>query len=160
MVNGRTFDDLADLRLTSSWWLGNCSDMHIHDTTCRKPLELFLEQEQAVLKPLPAYGYDSAKAALQVCRVDRFLKHETNLYSVPYDYIADILTVKATENEIFVYSPDLQVIAHHERKPIGASITVEDPDHRKSEKVRYGLELVKAESICAARHPIDRRDRL
>jgi hypothetical protein len=35
--------------------------------------------------------------ALRVCRVDGFLEHETNLYSVPYEYIADILTVKATK---------------------------------------------------------------
>ena len=54
-----------------------------------------------------------------VCRVDGFLEHETNFYSVPYEYIADILTVKATEREIIVYSPDLRVIAHHERKTHG-----------------------------------------
>lgn len=42
-----------------------------------------------------------------------------------------------------VYSADLQVIAHHERKPMGASLKVEEPFHRKSEKVRYGLEPVK-----------------
>jgi hypothetical protein len=103
-----------------------------------------LAQEQAALRPLPAHPYDSAEVALRVCRVDGFLEHETNLYSVPYEYVADILTVKATENEIMVYSPDLCVIAHHERKPMGASQKVEDPDHRKSGKVRYGLEPVKA----------------
>jgi transposase len=143
LLNGRTFDDLADLRQTAAWWLDSRSDVHIHDTTCKKPLELFLEQEQAALRSLPTHPYDSAEVALRVCRVDGFLEHETNLYSVPYEYIADILTVKATESEIIVYSPDLQVIAHHERKPMGASITVEDPDHRQSEKVRYGLEPVK-----------------
>ena len=81
--------------------------------------------------------------ALRVCRADGFLEHDTNLYSVPYEYIADILTVKATEHEIIVYNPELQVIAKHERKPMGASIKLENPDHRKSEKVRYGLEPVK-----------------
>lgn len=62
---------------------------------------------------------------------------------MPYEYIADIVTVKATENEIIVYSPELKVIAHHERKPIGARKKLEDPAHRQSEKVRYGLEPVK-----------------
>ena len=143
LFNGRTFEDLEGLRQTAAWWLQNRSDVHIHDTTGRRPLELFLEQEQAALKPLPPHPYDSAEVALRVCRVDGFLEHETNLYSVPYEYIADIVTVKATEKEIIVYSPDLQVIAQHERKPMGASQKVEDPDHRKSEKVRYGLEPVK-----------------
>lgn len=143
LLNGRTFEDLADLRQTAVWWLANRSDVHVHDTTGRKPLDLFLEQEQAALKPLPAHAYDSAEVALRVCRVDGFLELETNLYSVPYEYIADILTIKATENEVIVYSPDLQVIARHERKPMGASKKVEEPDHRKSEKMRYGLEPVK-----------------
>jgi len=106
-------------------------------------LELFLEKEQSALIPLPSHPYDSAEVALRVCRVDGFLEHETNLYSVPYEYIADILSVKATEHEIIVYSPELKVIAQHERKPMGASFKVEDPDHRKSKKVRYGLEPVK-----------------
>ena len=143
LLNGRTFEDLEMLRHKAAWWLTNRSDVHIHDTTGRKPLELFLEQEQAALKPLPVHPYDTAEVALRVCRVDGFLEHETNLYSVPYEYIADILTVKATENEIIVYSADLQIIAHHERKPMGAAQTVEEPVHRKSEKVRYGLEPVK-----------------
>lgn len=143
LLNGRRFEDLEALRQTAAWWLANRSDVHVHDTTGRRPLELFLEQEQAALKPLPAHPYDSAEVALRVCRVDGFLEHETNLYSAPYEYIADILTVKATENEIIVYSPDFEVIAHHERKPMGASQKVEDPNHRQSEKVRYGLEPVK-----------------
>lgn len=143
LLNARQFEDLAALRQTAAWWLANRSDVHVHDTTGRPPLELFLLSEQAALTPLPAHPYDSAEVALRVCRVDGFLEYETNLYSVPYEYVADIVTVKATENEIIVYSPELCVIAHHERQPLGASQTVEDPGHRKSTKVRYGLEPVK-----------------
>ena len=143
LFNGRKFEDLDDLRQTARWWLANRSDVHIHDTTGRAPLELFMEKEQSALTPLPAHHYDTAEVALRVCRVDGFLEHDTNLYSVPYEYIADILTMKATENEIIVYSPDLKVIAHHERKPIGAREKLEDPAHRQAEKVRYGLEPVK-----------------
>jgi transposase len=143
LLNARDFEDFHSLRQKAAWWLANRSDVHIHDTTGRSPLELFLEQEQSALKTLPANPYDSAEVALRVCRLDGFLEHDTNLYSVPYDYIADILTLKATEQEIIVYSPELRVIARHERKPLGAGVKIEDPDHRKSEKVRYGLEPVK-----------------
>lgn len=143
LLNGRRFEDLQDLRQACRWWLANRSDLHIHDTTGRPPLELFMEKEQSALIALPAHDYDTAEVALRVCRVDGFLEHETNLYSVPYEYIADIVTVKATENEIIVYSPELTVIAHHERKPVGAREKLEDPAHRQSEKVRYGLEPVK-----------------
>jgi transposase len=143
LLNGRKFGDLPALRQMAAWWLANRSDVHVHDTTGRQPLELFLQKEQSALIPLPLHPYDSAEVALRVCRVDGFLEHETNFYSVPYEYIADILTLKATENEIIIYSPQLQIIVQHERKPIGAGEKVEDPAHRKSEKVRYGLEPVK-----------------
>jgi hypothetical protein len=63
-----------------------------------------------------------------------FLEHDTNLYSVPYEYVADILTMKATEHEIFIYSPDLNLIAHHERQPFGSGAQIELPEHRKSKK--------------------------
>ena len=120
LLNGRKFEILriCAKRRHGGWKAARmCTFM---TPPAESPLELFLAQEQAALRPLPAHPYDSAEVALRVCRVDGFLEHETNLYSVPYEYIADILTVKATENEIMVYSPDLRVIAHHERKPMGA----------------------------------------
>lgn len=143
LLNARKFRDMEDLRQMARWWMAERSDVHIHDTTGRAPLELFLEKEQLTLTALPVHPYDTAEVALRVCRVDGFLEHDTNFYSVPYEYIADILTVKATEEEIIVYSPELNVIAHHERKPMGANEKVEDPGHRKSDKIRYGLEPVK-----------------
>lgn len=143
LLNARRFQDMADLRQTARWWMKEKSDLHRHETTREKPLELFLEQEKEHLMPLPAHDYDSSEVLLRVCRIDGFLEHETNLYSVPYDYVADILTLKATENEIFIYSPHLEPIATHQRQPFGAGKKMENPAHRKSPKVRYGLEPVK-----------------
>ncbi len=143
LLNGRKFQDFEDLRATARWWLKERSDIHKHDTTGRPPLELFMEQEKEALLPLPRHPYDTSEVALRVCRMDGFLEHDTNFYSVPYEYVADILTLKATEKEIFIYNPELDIIAQHERKPLGACEKVEDPQHRKSTKVRYGLEPVK-----------------
>ncbi len=141
--NGRKFQDFDDLRARARWWLTNRSDVHIHETTRRPPLELFLEKEKRALLPLPDHPYDASEVVLRVCRMDGFLEHDTNLYSVPYDYVADILTLKATENEIFIYSPHLELITSHERLPYGARDESTNPDHRMSKKIRYGLEPVK-----------------
>jgi hypothetical protein len=81
--------------------------------------------------------------ALRVCSIDGFLDFETNRYSVPYDHLADILTLKATEHEVFIYSPEIELVAQHERCPHGAGNTVEKPEHRGSKKIRYGLEPVR-----------------
>lgn len=138
--NGRTFDDFHDMRQCVKWWLANRSDTRIHETTGCMPIKLFSEQEQAALIPLPRHPYDTSEICLRVCRIDGYIEHETNLYSVPYEYVADILTLKAMEHEILVYDPDLKLIARHEREPYGAGKIVEKNDHRKSRRMRYGLE--------------------
>ena len=102
-----------------------------------------MEQEIGALQPLPLHDYDSSEVALRVCSIDGFLDFETNRYSVPYEYVADILTLKATEHDVFIYSPEIEVVAHHERLPQGAGKTSEKPQHRGSKKIRYGLEPVR-----------------
>jgi transposase len=49
LLNGRRFIDMDDLIAAAIYWLANVSDPHIHETTGRPPLELFLEQEKGAL---------------------------------------------------------------------------------------------------------------
>jgi len=142
LLNARTFQDLEDLRTTARWWLENRSDPHIHDTTNRAPFELFMEAEQSALQPLPAFDYDTAEVALAVCRDEGFVCFETNWYSVP-GHLADILSIKATEREILIYSHEIELLARHERQPAGSNLKIEDPGHHLRKKDRYGLEPVR-----------------
>jgi len=148
LFNAREFYDLQDLKEKARWWMTNRSDPHIHDTTHSPPIEMFIEKEQAALQPLPLHPYDSSEVVLLVCRFDGLIEFETNFYSVPYEYVGDIVSVKGSEHEIFVYSPELLLIARHERFPAGARKKEEKPEHRASKKVRYGLELVRDKFIA------------
>lgn len=143
LLGGRKFQDLDDLKACARWWLQNRSDTHIHDTTGRPPLELFLEEEQEALIPLPRCPYDSSEVALRVCSIEGYLEFETNRYPVPFEYVTDILTLKATEQEVFVYSPELSLIVRHERLPAGAVITLDGTGIHGAQAVRYGLEPVR-----------------
>jgi hypothetical protein len=143
LLNGRKFQDFEDLQATARWWIRERSDVHRHETTGRPPIELFEEDEREALTPLPLHPYDAAEVALRVCDREGFLAFETNRYSVPYEYLFDILTLKVTEHEVFVYSPELDLIARHERVPAGARQPVEHPAHHVSPQVRYGLEPVR-----------------
>jgi hypothetical protein len=63
---------------------------------------------------------------------------------VDYEHVGEVMTVKATENEIVVYSPDIRRVALHERRPDSAHEKQELPEHRAhAKKVRYGLEPVR-----------------
>jgi len=143
LLCARNFQDLEDLRATARWWLAEVSDRHIHDTTGRAPIELFLEEEQAALQPLPAFPYDSSEVCLVVCRSEGRILFETNRYSVPAGHIADILTVKASEKEVKIYSSELKLLACHERRQAGSNQIVDEPAHFSAKRDRYGLEPVK-----------------
>lgn len=143
LLAGRTFTCLEDLRQTARWWLKEKCDLHIHDTTRRAPLELFLESERDALQCLPRTPYDTCEVALRVGTVDGFVEWETNRYSIPYCRVGDILTVKATEKEVHIYHGDLVSLGTHERLPRGQCQMVESPSHRLVKSDRYGLEPVR-----------------
>ena len=155
LLSGREFQDLEDLRACARWWLAEKSDMHRHDTTNRLPLELFLEQEQAALQPLPLHLYDCAEVALRVCSLDGYIDFETNRYPIPYDHVTDIVTMKATEQEILIYSPELSLIVRHERAPTGAKLTLDGSDIHRLKTLRYGLESVQTQFMELGAHAED-----
>jgi len=115
-------------------------------------LELFLAEEQAALVPLPDHGYDDAEVVLRVCRSDGLVEFEANTYSVPYAYVADILTVKATEAAVTIYDPHLKRIAGHQRLAAGAGLCAQDPQHSPPKKMRYGLEAVASSFLALGEH--------
>lgn len=143
LLGGREFQDMEDLKTTAAWWLKEKSDLHIHDTTKHSPLELFMAEELSALQSLPLHPYDTAEVALRICGEEGLLEFETNKYSVPSGNIADILSIKATEHEIMIYSPELQLLARHERQPAGLGRRMENPDHFRTKKIRYGLEPIR-----------------
>ena len=147
LLCGREFQDLDDLRACARWWMREKSDIHRHDTTGRPPVELFLEQELSALTPLPLHSYDCAEVALRVCDLEGCIEFETNRYPVPYEHVADILTMKATEHEILIYSPELDLIVRHERGPAGARLSLDGAAVHGVKTIRYGLEPVREQFI-------------
>lgn len=155
LLCGREFRDLEDLRACARWWLAEKSDLHRHDTTGRPPLELFWEQEKAALQPLPVHPYDCAEVALRVCSLDGFIDFETNRYPVPYEHVTDILTMKATEHEVLVYSPELSLVVRHERAPAGAKLTLDATEIHRLKTQRYGLDSVHSRFLELGAHAED-----
>jgi transposase len=117
-LNGRSFRDLDDMRLQLVEWLDRIVDLRRrrHGHTC---LERFAE-EQGKLVPLPRHAYDTARVAYRVCSIDGFVDWEGNRYAVPYAHVTDIVPVRVTQRELFVYAADLACIARHELAPRGA----------------------------------------
>lgn len=117
-LNGRKFIDLDDMRRQLAAWLDKIVDRRVHER--RTALERFAEEREH-LAPLPRGGYDTARVVYRVCTIDGFIAWNGNRYAVPYDHVTDILPVRITQRELFVYAADMTCIARHELAPRGAA---------------------------------------
>jgi hypothetical protein len=84
-------------------------------------LELFAE-EQPLLRRLPAHPYDTARVLYKLCDLQGFVAWDGNRYSLPYEYVTEILPVRITETELFIYKADLSCIARHPLLPRSAEL--------------------------------------
>lgn len=128
--NGRSFRDEADLGAQLAWWMDNVCDQRPQKKRQRRtPLELFPEERDHLVS-LPSHPYDTARVVYRVCDVEGFVAWEGNRYSVAYDHVTDILPVRITQDEIFIYGANLECVARHELRRKGSGEDVTDPRHR------------------------------
>jgi hypothetical protein len=110
-LQGRDFSDLEDFRRQLRTWLDVTVDhRRRHGTTA---LERFAGEAPHLL-PLPRHPYDTARVLYRTCNIDGFVDYGGNRYAVPYDHVTDILPLRITERELFVYAADFECVARHE----------------------------------------------
>ncbi len=112
LLNGRSFDTLAQLNEVTAWWLAFVADVRIHAQTRQSPLARHAE-ELPHLIALPAAAYEVAPVVYRSVSVEGFVAYRQNLYSVPWRHIGQLLAVRVTEEEVIVYGPDLEEVARH-----------------------------------------------
>lgn len=126
---GRSFRDLDDLKGQLVHWMDTVADQRPLKRMRRRIMELFLE-ERPLMRVLPRHHYDTARVLYKLCDIEGFIAWDGNWYSLPYEYVTEILPVRITENELFVYKPDLTCIARHQLYPRGAQKESILPGHR------------------------------
>lgn len=127
---GRSFRDRADLAGQLTLWLDTIADLRPLKRMRRGTrLELFAE-EQPLLRALPAHPYDTARVLYKLCDLEGFIAWEGSWYSLPYEHVTEILPVRITENELFIYRADLSCIARHPLLPRGAQLSSILDGHR------------------------------
>jgi transposase len=121
-LNGRTFRNFEDMRAQLARWLDTIVDpRRRHGETS---LDRFA-REREHLVPLPRHPYDTARVVYRVCSIDGFVAWEGNAYAVPYDHVTDLLPVRITQRELFVYAADLRCVARHELAPRGKGLRLD-----------------------------------
>ncbi|MBN2194981.1 MAG: ATP-binding protein [Polyangiaceae bacterium] len=62
---------------------------------------------------------DPAGEVIHTARIDGFVDWQGNRYAVPYEHVTDILPIRVTQHELFVYGPELHCLARYELAPRG-----------------------------------------
>ena len=112
LLNGRTFRTLEHLNEVTRWWLASVADVRVHRTTKKQPTDAHAEELPHLL-PLPAHDYDTARVVYRVVDTEGFILHEGNQYSAPWQLVGEVLPVRITETELFVYDRHIRQLARH-----------------------------------------------
>lgn len=135
---GRDFRDLDDFNAQLAHWLATVVDVRKRDGTTT--LEQFAE-EAPHLVPLPRHPYDTARVAYRLCSIDGFLDWQGNRYAIPYDHITDLLPVRITDKELFVYSAALECVAVHELASRGQGLRLDPKGFHRRDGTRPAMDL-------------------
>jgi transposase len=112
LLNGRTFDTLDHLNEVTAWWLANVADVRLLRDFQESP-QVRHEHERPELLPLPTADFDTALVVYRHVNVEGYITHRSNLYSVPWSFIGQVLPVRVTDTEVVIYTIGLDEIARH-----------------------------------------------
>jgi hypothetical protein len=91
---GETFTDLADAQTRVVTWCSTTAGMRTHGTTAARPAEVFIQDEQRCLLPVPA-GYDVPTFTRVKVHRDFHVEVARALYSIPEAWLGLYLDARA-----------------------------------------------------------------
>jgi transposase len=125
---GREFDSLVALQDHLEWWMDQVADMHLHGTIQERPIDRFLAQERAVLRPLPRLGLAVRTQRLsRKVSADCFVDVDTVRYSVPHRFIREVVDVVVGLETVAVYRRGDRIAQH--RRSDQPHDVVREPAH-------------------------------
>lgn len=141
--NGRDFYDLDDLKAQLARWMTGIDDERPQRKKQRRtPFDLHAEEKPHLITR-PRHAYDTARVAYRVCDLEGFVAWEGNRYSLPVEHVTELLPVRITQNEIFVYAQNLKLIARHELRRRGTGEDVVTAGHRPKPDRGPGLDQLR-----------------
>ncbi len=103
------FLDLKDFQSKVMDWLNKYANLRVHQTTGEIPAQRF---KRVSLRPLPDLMPESCECYTLIVHKDFAVKFDTNSYTTPPWTIGKKLTLKADQNNIWIYHKTKQVVSY------------------------------------------------
>lgn len=114
-IAGHRFATLEALRAHLAWWMREVADVRVHGTTGEPPLERFVREERAALRPLGGRApWGQVRELVRRVHADACVEVDTNRYSVPWRLIGETVTVVVAANELTILHAGREVARHGE----------------------------------------------
>lgn len=121
---GRDFHNIQAAQAFLDSWLENTANVRIHDTTRKRPQDLFDSKERAALKLLPVGEFTFSKSAVAKVHTNCHIAYAANSYSVPYAYIGCEVDVIEINNLLKIYYQGKEIALHSLAKGVkGTHVT-------------------------------------
>jgi transposase len=85
----------------ASYWLNEVANVRIHQTTKERPVDR-LEKERGLLRPLPAFPYDTDEIVSAVVTSHAQVRFDSNRYSVPPELARKTVVVRGNASHVRV----------------------------------------------------------
>jgi transposase len=127
-IAGHRFASWAALEAHLDWWMREVADVREHGTTGEAPLERFVRDEAAALKPL-----DGRPPFVQLRRLVRRVQSDcavavdANSYSAPWRFIGESVEVVVSDGHVRIRHAGAEVAVHAEAA--GRHQRIVDPAH-------------------------------
>jgi transposase len=107
-------------------WLSQVANVRLHGTTRTRPIDRF-ELERPLLQALPTHEPDTSIVRSVQAASQCLVKFDGNRYSVPFQWVGKVLTLKATRTDVQIFA-DTQRLALHARS-FERGLVIENPAH-------------------------------
>jgi transposase len=121
----REFRSLADANQQARSWILETAGNRIHGTTQAKPLTLFTDTEQHLLKPLPVEAPELSVWAQAKVHGDCHVQYEKRRYSVPYQHVHQTVWLRVSEQCVRIYLHHELIALHTKLKLPGQRATLD-----------------------------------
>ena len=129
----RTFFDLSELNRAIRILLEELNTRPFKDGRPGSRKDLFLSREKDALQPLPVTRFELARWKKARVHIDYHVEVDHHCYSVPYQYIGEVLDVKLTPGLVEIFRKGRPVAAHRR----GAARYSTRPEHMPSSHREY-----------------------
>lgn len=123
---GETFVDLDDVRRRAERWCTETAGLRVHGTTCTRPLEAFLTEEQTLLLQAPAEPFDVPRWSRPKVHRDFHVEVLRAIYSAPHPLLGQRVAARADSKQVKLYFKGELVRVHPRMAPGQRSTNPED----------------------------------